>query len=108
MATVETEPRGAILKLVGKLEYESVRDFERAGDELAAAKPAKAVVDASQLAFLNSAGIGAVIKLHRRLQEFGSELRLASVNADVLRMLKLCYFDRVLKIFASVDEALST
>lgn len=105
--TIVNDPRAMIVQLRGKLEYETVRDFERAAEELAAAKPARAVVDASELTFLNSAGIGVLIKLHRKMQEWGSELRVAGVRPDVLHMLKTCYVDRMLKLFASVDEALA-
>ena len=105
-ATVANDPRGMLLRLSGKLEYEAVGDFERAADQLAASKPPFAVLDATQLTFMNSAGIGAVIKLHRRLQGTGGELRVAALTPDMLRMLKLCYFDRVLKIFDSAEQAL--
>ena len=53
----------------------------------------------------NSAGIGAIIKLHRRLQESGGELRVAALMPEVLRLIKLCCFDRVLKIFNTVEQA---
>jgi anti-sigma B factor antagonist len=104
-AALTNDPRGVILRLSGKLEYETVRDFERTAEELVLAKPPFAVLDAAELRYINSAGIGAVIKLHRRLQEWGGELRVAALMPELLQMLKLCYFDRVLKIFDTVDRA---
>lgn len=100
------EARGLVLQVNGTLDYESVRDFDRAADELVSQTPKRVVLDASGLSYLNSAGIGVIMKLNRRLQEAQAELRLASVQPDVQRMLKTCFLDRVLKICERVEDAL--
>lgn len=105
-ATFASDPRGAMLRLSGKLEYEAVPDFERAADELTAGNPPLAVLDAAQLTFMNSAGMGAVMKLHRRLQGSGGELRVAGLAPDVLKLLQICCLDHVLRIFESTEQAL--
>ena len=104
-ANLSTDDRGALLKLEGSLDYDSVTEFERVSDEIVAAKPKRAVIDAAGLTYLNSAGIGVLMKLNRRLQESQCELRLAAVKPEVCQMLKVCFLDRVLKIAGSVDEA---
>lgn len=107
-ATTAADPRGVILKLVGALDYEAVRDFERAADEVLGSKPTRVVIDAAGLTYLNSAGVGVVMKLQKRLKESSCELHMAAVTPDVLKMLRLCFLDRVLKIAPTVEAALGT
>ncbi len=104
-ATIVDDPRGVLLRLNGKLEYDAVRDFELAVEQLVETKPRRAVVDAAALTALNSAGIGSLIKLNRRLRDGGGELRVAALNANLRRMLALCNFDRVLKVTDTVEDA---
>ncbi|MCR9142844.1 MAG: STAS domain-containing protein [bacterium] len=50
--------------------------------------PPKSCLDLSGVAYVDSAGLGAVIDAHRRLQNAGSPLRLVGMNADLFRIFK--------------------
>ena len=63
------------------------------------------ILDFSQTTFLASAGMAAMIVLHRQAQKIGGELRVACCTGDVLRTLKLTRLDAALSLFADVDAA---
>jgi anti-sigma B factor antagonist len=56
--------------------------------------------------FLDSAGLGAVVSIRRRLQVLGGALVLACSNDLVLRLLRLTSLDKVVAIHPSAQEAL--
>jgi anti-sigma regulatory factor (Ser/Thr protein kinase) len=65
------------------------------------------VLDMSELASIDSAGLGAVIGGLRLARQAGGDLRIAVPNRLVRHALKLTSLDRVLKPYESVDEALA-
>ncbi|MDH2415298.1 STAS domain-containing protein [Nocardioides sp. CER19] len=56
--------------------------------------------------FLDSAGLGAIVSIRRRLQVLGGALVLACSNELVLRLLRLTSLDKVVAIHATAAEAL--
>ena len=50
--------------------------------------PPKSALDFSAVDYVDSAGLGAVIDAHRRLQSAGSPLRLVGLNQDLFRIFK--------------------
>lgn len=56
--------------------------------------------------FLDSAGLGAVVSIRRRLQVLGGALVLACSNELVLRLLRLTSLDKVVAIHPTAREAL--
>ncbi len=104
-ATILNDPRGTILQLAGRLDFETLREFERAVEQVTASSATLVVVDAGRLGFLNSAGVGVLIKLHRGMRDRKGEMRLAAAPPEVLRMLKVCFLDQVFRLAESVDAA---
>lgn len=56
--------------------------------------------------FLDSAGLGAVVSIRRRLQVLGGALVLACSNELVLRLLRLTSLDKVVAIHPTAEEAI--
>lgn len=78
-----------------------VADLQRAID----AGAHTLVVDCSRLGHVSTIAVCALLTLHKRMVEHGSELRLAAVKPPLLRVLSLTRLDQVFRLFASVDEA---
>src|SRR6185295_8396336 len=55
------------------------------------------IVDCSQLDFVSSMGIGKLVRLHKRLAQYGGDVRLASLKGMLARMLEIA---RLSKMFA--------
>jgi anti-sigma B factor antagonist len=65
------------------------------------------VVDLSQLEFLDSTGLGALIGAHRRATEHHGSVRLVAHDGQILRLLRITGLLEVFAVYPSVDAALS-
>jgi anti-sigma B factor antagonist len=63
------------------------------------------ILDLTDVAFLDSVGIGVVVRLHKRLMERGGEVRLVIAQRDLLRLFTLTGLHTVFAIYGSVDAA---
>jgi anti-sigma B factor antagonist len=65
------------------------------------------VVDMSETAFCDTAGLQVLVLAHRRAAAEGGELRLVVRAASLLRLFSLTGVDRVIANFATLDAAVS-
>jgi anti-sigma B factor antagonist len=84
---------------------------ELAQPELArpeSAEPGRAlvVVDMSRTRFCDSAGLNALVAAARQARADGGEVRLVVVGEAVARIVALTGVDRVIPIYASLEDAL--
>ncbi len=64
------------------------------------------VLDMSDVEFIDSSMIGALVGLLRRVREVGGELKLAALTPDVETIFELTRLQRVFPIYPSVDSSL--
>ena len=65
------------------------------------------VVDLSETAFCDTAGLQVLVLAHRRAAAEGGELRLVVRAATLLRLFSLTGVDHVIPSFATLDQAIS-
>jgi len=63
---------------------------------------------ASELAYSSSAGIRIFLGMARDSRRNGGDLRIAAVQSQVDKIFKLSKFDRIVKIFPTVNEAIQS
>ncbi|MCD6116940.1 STAS domain-containing protein [bacterium] len=66
------------------------------------------VVDMSEVHWMNSSGLGMLMGALTTLRGSSGDLRLASISDRVRRPIEVTKLDSVIKIFASVDDALNS
>jgi anti-sigma B factor antagonist len=106
---VASERRGDALVAhidVGTLETDNVGEFRTAvapimdqADEL--------VLDLSNVTFMDSTGLGAMLSCLRTMKAKGGSLRVASLTPEVKRLFDMVMMDRVFEIYPTVDDALT-
>ena len=79
----------------------------RAALAAAARGHATVVVDMTRTHACDTAGLHVLVRAHRRALARGGELRLAMPSPDVRRLFAITGLDRVIRHFASLDEALA-
>ncbi|MDG6110387.1 STAS domain-containing protein [Dactylosporangium aurantiacum] len=67
-------------------------------DDAAALRPADLVVDLTACAYVDAAGIGVLLDVHRRVWSDGGRLTLRGLSPKVARTLELARVDRVLQV----------
>jgi anti-sigma B factor antagonist len=93
----------------GPAEIDITNAGQLRGALLAAAAQGHAtiVVDLTETAFCDTAGLQVLVLAHRRARAEGGELRLVVRAAPLLRLFSLTGVDQVIPSFASLDEAIS-
>jgi anti-anti-sigma factor len=79
----------------------------RAALASAARGHATMVVDMTRTHACDTAGLHVLVRAHRRALAQGGELRLVMPSPDVRRLFAITGLDRVIRHFASLDEALA-
>lgn len=92
-----------ILKLVGPLTITTMFDFR---DTFRAEISRKSVfLDFTEVPYLDSAGMGAVVNAHVSCANTGRRLALVGVADRIMTMLKVTRVDSVLSIYPTLAEA---
>ena len=66
------------------------------------------VADLKDLKYSSSAGIRIFLGSAKQLRQDGGDLRIAAVQPQVEKIFKLSRFDRIVKIFPNVEEAVKS
>src|SRR5271157_4310756 len=103
-----TDAQGAnqgerILQLHGPLTLTTLFGFR---DTLRAEKTAKTVIlDFSQVPYVDSAGVGAIVNAHVAYTNSGRRLVLVAVQDRIRTLMKVTRVDEVLRIYPTLQEA---
>ncbi|HTV74199.1 MAG TPA: STAS domain-containing protein [Candidatus Acidoferrales bacterium] len=73
--------------------------------DAASAEQQNIIVDLSQLAFLDSTGLGALIGANKRAKEGGGEVRLVAQEGQILRLLRITGLLDVFRVYPSIEAA---
>ncbi|HET9074085.1 MAG TPA: STAS domain-containing protein [Solirubrobacteraceae bacterium] len=99
---VSREDRRAILRLRGELDVSSSPALE---DELSRVSGLPVIVlDLSDLEFIDSTGLGVLVKSHQRVRDEGGRLAIVEGGGQVRRLLELTGLDQQLTLVVSADE----
>jgi anti-sigma B factor antagonist len=90
---------------VGELDAYTVTSFREALGGLAH-RP-KVVIDLSEVPFMDSAGLGALIGGIRRAREHGGEVAVACSRSTLTRLLHTTGFDRIVPVTETIEAAVS-
>lgn len=97
-----TSPGTRILRLTGPLTLASLFDFQGV---LRGETPPLTILDLTGVPYMDSAGMGAVITYYVAGQRNGYKILAAGVNYRVLELFKLTQTDKLIPMYATVEEA---
>lgn len=100
---VEDTPHYTLCRPIGELDAYTVSEFRDVLGTLAT-KP-NLVIDLSDVPFMDSAGLGALIGGIRRAREAGGDVAVACSRPTLTRLLHTTGFDRIVSVTDTVEEA---
>ena len=65
-------------------------------------------IDLSELDFVDSFGLGAVIGALKRLRQRGGELALVCPSSRIRRVFEICDLDRIIVLHESIDSVMGS
>ena len=101
---VERTDEYSVCRPAGELDAYTVGQFREALAELAEEK--RLLIDLSDVPFMDSAGLGALIGGIRRTRENEGEVAVACDRPQLTRLLHTTGFDRIVPVKESLEEAL--
>ncbi len=88
-----------VITINGEIDHHSARPLRRKIDEsLYYYRPKTVALDLSQVAFMDSSGLGLILGRFTLARELGGVLRIIDPSAEVLRILELAGTGRLVKI----------
>lgn len=86
------------------LDARNAKEFKREIEPVLEANT-KVVFDLSQLRFVDSSGLGAILSCLRQLNNSGGDLKLCGMSKSVRTLFELVRMHRIFEIFNSREEA---
>lgn len=98
----------ATIALEGRFTAVGAPVFRKAVTDLVGKDDVRIVVDLSQVAFIDSSGLGALIGSLKTARLAEGDLRIAAPTPAVSSVLRLTNLDRVLRAYPDPDSAFDT
>jgi anti-sigma B factor antagonist len=96
----------AVLKVGGDVDLATVSALETAIEEALGSGPTGLVIDLTEVGFLASAGLQALVATHNSVGESGHFAVVAN-SAATSRPIQLTGLDQIFQLYPTLDEALS-
>ena len=65
------------------------------------------IIDLSQVSFLDSSGVGALVAIHKALEHEGGQLRLAALPKQAHLVLRLTQLESLFSLHRTIDDAVA-
>ncbi|MCB1221101.1 MAG: STAS domain-containing protein [Planctomycetales bacterium] len=102
-----TENEALVVRTIGEISFFNVTDFISLVDNSINVSDCRhIVIDAEELNFIDSAAIGALMSLHRRISGDGGSIRFARPRAAVMQTIYTLKLSGLLRCFGSLEKSL--
>lgn len=107
MLEINVEPFDGyhVCRLSGEVDAYTVGDFREALAGITDVK--RLIIDLSEVPFMDSAGLGALIGGIRRVREAEGDVAVVSTTASLNRLLHTTGFDRIVPVCESLEDSLA-
>ncbi len=105
---VERRDRAAIVKLAGNAHMGVSNALQDQLVELIDENTPELVLDMTDLEFINSVGLGAIIAAHLRCRHHNGAVKIVSPRPAIEELLKVTRLTRILPVHPSVESALAS
>lgn len=97
-----------ILDVKGSIDTYTVRALYQQLDLAVATKSANLIVNLSEVEFMDSSGLAALVQCMNKCRERGGDLHLCNPQQSVRMILELTRLDKALEIFPTKEDAIAS
>lgn len=91
----------------GDIDLRHVPDIHSRLLSLCESKPDRFIIIMSEVTYIDSSGVGALVEINRRIKGYGGQMFLVSPNPRVMNVFEITRLDRFFSIVSSEEEALA-
>jgi len=95
---VESQGGRSIVRLKGKVTYEHCPELQRRLDRVLEEGTREVIIDFREVPFLDSSGIGEILRVFKLIREREGELILVNPNQKLRALFTMYRFDKFMKI----------
>ena len=106
-AKLETVRECRILRVGGRIDFESALDFEQRINSMIQEEGDCFIIELSEVELLSSAGLRVLLSTAKRISNRNASLALAAPSHVVRQVFEISHFNLLFKIFSSVLEAVT-
>lgn len=93
-----------VVELSGRLDLDAEYELMKSSDSWLRGKP-HIVIDCTNIDFIDSSGLGLLLRILKRAINDKRDIRLAAINEQVRMLFEITRADKVFQIFPTVKEA---
>jgi anti-sigma B factor antagonist len=105
--TTPSQNRSNVLSLKGEVDLHVSPAVTASLNEMINKKPKRMVVDLSEVSYIDSAGLAALIEAMQKVEGYGGKFLLAGLQETVRSIFEISRLDQVFRIFPDADAALA-
>ena len=103
--TVERKDQIAICRVSGDLDAGSANELVADLDREIDGGSNRLVLDLGRVAYIDSSGLGALVKVLKKTRLVGGDVRLAELEPEVRKVLELTRLDKIFEISRTTEDA---
>lgn len=98
----------AVVQLTGEVDMSHSPSVHQTLVEVLEGRPARLVIDLTEVAYMDSSGVGVLVDALRRTRAGGGKLALVAVAPRVLSVLQITKLDQFFEMHPTLSQALGT
>jgi anti-anti-sigma factor len=106
ISTYTHENEVKVLEVKGEVDAHTAKVLDKTLMDLLGQGKPRIVMDVSEMSFISSAGIRAILYAHREAVQLGGEVRIAGPTDKIHRILEIAGFKELLKITDELQESI--
>ncbi|MDK2822577.1 MAG: hypothetical protein PWQ67_2532 [Clostridia bacterium] len=104
MVTVKVKSDSLIVKIFGELDLVVAKEFRETVDKLLMDRPVRnLIIDLSQVEFIDSSGLGALLGRYKIMQQKGGKISIFGIKPSVYRILDLSGIMKIIPVFKAEE-----
>ncbi len=103
---VPQHERSNVVPLKGEIDLHVSPSVTASLNQMIEKKPERLVVDLSEVTYIDSAGLAALIEAMQKVEGYGGKFLLAGLQETVRSIFEISRLDQVFQIFPDADAAL--
>jgi anti-sigma B factor antagonist len=101
------QSRSKVVPLKGEIDLHVSPTVTATLNEMIDKKPEQLVVDLSEVSYIDSAGLAALIQAMQKVESYGGKFMLSGLQETVRSIFEISRLDQVFQIFPDADAALA-
>ena len=97
----------SVTRVSGRMDATTVAEFNEECQNLLKSGSGRIIIDLEGLEYISSAGLRGILTMGKACKAAGTALAFCSMQSMVADMFKLSGFTSILRVYSTLDEALS-